>query len=438
MSTPNTESAARAADRVRARDKSGDLDDLWPDFPAEERRAAWKQIRTVVTAVLAGSDRRPVIVAREAKEARAVGMAAFAAGVGPLLGHWIERGVVDASEPVRSLLLEHRAQGARRIAMLRGQVITLVRSLREEGVDPILLKGMHTGAEYFPDPATRTASDIDFLVRPNDAAKVASVLSRLGFAETLRSSFARRSTWMHASAPRVPHSIEVDGVDNPWTVDILVGLERWYFRRTRRDLGDAVFRTTSTVRIEGESIRVLEQPFLTAFLALHASWHLRHMQLIRLIELILVLRKDRGSSRLSFDELEALLARTDTGRFAYPALALADELAPGTVDARILGRLAKRSSARMRRVLDRIRREELGPLNERSPDLLLAWAVGAEELAWNALEIIAPSDDALGSTWRVLGRRLGFVVRRATAKLARMMDPRTEAGRGRPEADRSE
>jgi hypothetical protein len=428
--------STRAVDRVQASYRSGDLDDLWPDFTAAQRRAASKQIRAVVMDVLAGSE-RPAFANLGATEARCIGVAAFAAGMGPLLGYWIERGVIEASEPVRTVLGEHLEQGARRIAMLRQRVAAVVRAMREAGVDPILLKGMHLGAEYFPHPSTRTASDIDFLLHPLDAGKAATVLSGMGFTETVRSSFGRRSTWTHPTASRIPHSIEMDVVDNPWTIDLLVALERWYFRGTRRDLGNAVFDTTRRVEVESESVRVLDQPYLAAFLALHASSHLRSMQMVRLLELVWVIRRDHASGRLSFEELDSLFERTDTGRFVYPALALADELAPGTVDPVLLNRLAKETSARMHRVLDRIRNEELGPLNERTPDVVLAWAVGFRESAWNVLEMVVPSDDAMGSAWSVFRRRLGMVLNRSRTGLVSRLGrgPRANQIRAHPEAE---
>jgi hypothetical protein len=187
-----------------------------------------------------------------------------------------------------------------------------------------------------------------------------------------------------------------------------------------------VFETERRIEIESESIRVLDEPYLGAFLALHASRDLRTMQLVRLLELVWVVRDDRRSGRLSFVALESLLQRTATERFVYPALALAEELAPGTVDEGLLRRLARKVSPRLQRVLDEVRRAEMGPLEEPSVDLLFAWAVGPKELAVNALELVLPGDETFQRIPTVLGRRVALLVRASGRKV---LTPRRSAAR---------
>jgi hypothetical protein len=403
--------------RLDAWRRSGNSDDLWPDSTARERLAALGRIRTVVAAVLARGE-RPRLTAADATEAGCLGVAAFTAGLGPLLGWWIEHGDIDAAPDVTELLGTHLRHGERRIALLRGHVAAVVRAMRDVGVDPILLKGMHTGAEFFPHPSTRPAADVDFLVRPTEMERAAGVLSSAGFTEIERTSFANRSTWAHSTACRVVHSLEMDVIENPWTIDLHRTLERWYFRGTRRDVGAAAFDTTRRVEIDGESIRVLDQPHLTAFLALHASSHLRTMQMVRLLELVWVVRTDRRTGRLDLRALGDLLRRTDTGRFAYPALALAEDLAPGTFDPSLLDDAGRNVSARLRRVIDKIRRAELGALNERSLDALLAWATGPREVVLNALDLLLPSDDGLGTLPAAVKRRVRIVIAAASRKVA--------------------
>jgi hypothetical protein len=176
-------------------------------------------------------------------------------------------------------------------------------------------------------------------------------------------------------------------------------------------LGEAVFDTTRRIDIDGVMIRVLDQPYLTAHLALHAGWHLTQMQVVRLLELVLVAQADARAGRLDWSAVAATLERTGTLRFAYPALALADVLAPGAIDRHLLRRAAASTSARMRRVLEEVRRAELGPLDAPGLDAKLVWAYGAKELLMNSTEIVIPSDDGMGG-WRVvLSRRLSSIRR---------------------------
>jgi hypothetical protein len=154
---------------------------------------------------------------------------------------------------------------------------------------------------------------------------------------------------------------------------------------------------------------VLDEPYLTAFLALHTSSHLRSMQPVRLVELVWVVRADTRLGRLDMDALARLLRDTSTGRFVYPALALAEELAPGTLDAGLIRELGRGVSPRLRRVLDEIRAAEMGPLGERSLDVALAWADGPAELVRNALDLVWPSDESLKLP-ATLGRRVRMAI----------------------------
>jgi hypothetical protein len=103
----------------------------------------------------------------------------------------------------------------------------------------------------------------------------------------------------------------------------------------------------------------------------------------------------------------------------YPAFALVEELAPGTVDAALLRGLAAQVSSRLHRVLAEIRRAEMGLLNEHSVDFLFAWAVGGKELALNALELVLPGDETLRRLPALLKRRAGIALHKARSKILR-------------------
>jgi hypothetical protein len=269
--------------------------------------------------------------------------------------------------------------------------------MRTVGVDPILLKGLHTGSAYLPGPATRPAADIDLLVPPASLGDAERALGEAGFVTRRGTAYASRSEWRPAGAAQHVRSLEYDHVDNPWSVDLHRALDRWYFRGVRRDVGDGAFATTERVALGGESTRVLAQPHLLAFLALHAAHDLSNVRLIRIFELVVVARADLADGRLDRGALADLLERTDTGRFVYPALALAEELAPGTMDANWLCEEDRRATGRMRRALATVRAAGLSPLvrAERGLSVKLAWARGPRELAANVAEVVVPSDDGL-------------------------------------------
>jgi len=435
MTEPVLDRDAELRRRLADLRRTGDLDLLWPDLPGVDRRRAMAGIKAVVHSMLGGESRLPVLAAADAHEARVLGVAAFTSGMGSLLGWWIEEGRVEASPPARELLGVHLRHGRRRSALLREQASRIARGMHASGLRPILLKGLHTGGEFFPHPSTRPAADIDILVSPTDRARGGAVLADLGFTEVLRSVFGKRSEWSPSGSSPKMHSLELDHADNPWGVDLHETLGRWYFRGIRRELGWEPFDTMRFTDVCGESVRVLDQPYLTAFLALHAGYDLARVLLVRLFELVLVIRDDTERGRLDWGDLASLIERAALGRFVYPALVLAEELAPGTVEAGLLRRIARDVSPRMHRVLDAVRRAEMGPLNEVSLDVKLAWAVGGKELLMNLSDILVPSDDGAGSLMEYYARRLSMARwrisrRRVPGAQAPIVPPGGDGARG--------
>src|SRR5437870_4446771 len=73
--------------------------DLWPDVGAAELQSARRCIERTVRNTLHD---RPAAALEEtrAHSARALSIAAFFTGVGPLLGHWISTGRIAASHDV--------------------------------------------------------------------------------------------------------------------------------------------------------------------------------------------------------------------------------------------------------------------------------------------------------------------------------------------------
>ena len=406
--------------RLEDRRRTGDADLLWPDLPGEPRRIAMGQIRKVVEAVVGGSAEPGRLVAADAHEARVLGVAAFTAGVGPLLGGWVEDGRVEASPHARHILALHLQHSRQRSTRLRDQTSRIARAMHGAGIRPVLLKGMHTAGEFFPDPATRPSADIDLLVAASDHAGAEAVLADLGFTETLRVGYVPRSDWSLPNTSTVV-SLELDHVDNPWHVDLHSGLERYYFRGLRADLGSGALGTLRSTQVGSERVRVLDEPYLAAFLAMHAGSDLATVRLIRLIELVWVIRAELASRRLDWAELASLLERTGTGRFVYPALALTEDLAPGTVALDLLRRLERGASRRMHRVLNAVRGAGLGPLRERTLDVKLAWAAGGRELALGVWDLLFPA--GFSSTRAGLLQRMSVARWRIMRRLMRRLPP---------------
>src|SRR5205807_1820030 len=125
------------------------------------------------------------------------------------------------------------------------------------------------------------------------------------------------------------------------------------------------------------------------------------IQLMRVIELIQVLRADLASGRLDWPGLLALLRRTRTRRFAYPAFALAARLDPGGVDRTFLDELGHDATPRMRASIPQV---ELVPPQHFEPRplrLRLAWAKGPRQVLLNMLEWLYPVGPEIDRATRV-------------------------------------
>jgi len=89
-------------------------------------------------------------------------------------------------------------------------------------------------------------------------------------------------------------------------------------------------------------------------LAVHASGGLHSLTLLRMVEIILVVRQDLANGRLRWDEFVALGEETNGLGAAYPALAMCEKLVPGTIPDEILERCALATSGRARAVVEQL------------------------------------------------------------------------------------
>jgi hypothetical protein len=351
-------------------------------------------------------------------------VAAYASGLGPLLGHWAQGGSLAAGAAASRLLAEHLDHGRRRAGTLGARLAALLDVLADKGVTPTLLKGSDTAYRYFPEPGTRPRADIDLLVAPQQLDTARGALAAAGYFEYRRTRHANRSEWRHEDAPQTLRSVELDHADNPWSLDLHVALERWYFRGLRAGYGYPTDDQLAPWTFDGRPVRVLAQPLLTAFLALHASYGLRDFRPLRAVELVLVLRRDTADGSLRWDALAELLDRTGSARFVYPAMELTERWIPGTLGPDLRRQLDRAATPRMRRVVNQVEADGLR-LGHRSLDEKLMWARGATELLGNLSELVWSADDAMSA-----GDQLRVHLRRARMLVGQRVGVRA-GGRGR-------
>lgn len=351
---------------------------LWPDIQVRDWREALGKIEETLRAVLAGEE-PPTLDGDPA----AIGLAGYTSGVGPLLGWWVETGVIRASPAVATVLELHLRHNRARAARMAVAAAALVKALAAQSVPVVVLKGAHTARTYFPDPGVRPASDIDLLVSAKDALAAETVLLSLG--HVLESRAARESSWRPVGAPTEPRSLGLVHGDDPWSVDLHTSLDVFV------SAGAPLAKLDALEPMAGGS--VLSQPTLLLHLAVHAGSGMQNLTLLRLVELVLVIRKDLAEGRLSWDAFVEAGERAGALGYAYPALWLCEQLAPGLTPSNVLDRCAAEAPPAVRRHLGRLTPATAQRIDGASLSEHFMWTRGwggrLRQLVW---DIIPPAD----------------------------------------------
>jgi hypothetical protein len=320
---------------------------LWPNISVEAWQKALGGIETAVRAVLAGE------TALLEGDPAAIGLAGYTSGMGALLGWWHRQGLVAASPDIAAVLDLHLRHNIARAVQMESSAAATVTALHKAGIAVAVLKGAHTAGSYFPHPGTRPASDIDLLVKGEDRAAAEAVLEAAGFA--LASRGAQESSWRKAGVAEYPRSLEFVHAEDPWTIDLHHTLDVFVSAGAPVAALDRA-EPLASVRpfAPCPDAVVLEQPLLLLHLAVHAGSALQSLTLLRQVELVLVIRHDLAEARLSWDAFIATAMRCDALGFAYPALRLCEELAPGTVPRAVFDQLAAAAPPRMLRIVNQL------------------------------------------------------------------------------------
>lgn len=309
---------------------------LWPDTSPDAWSAVLVRIEAILRAVLTG-ERAPPLEGDPA----ALDIAAYTSGTGPLLGVWLEQGRIAASNAAAAMLAYHLRHNRLRMQRLTAEAALLCRALGRAGVAPVLVKGMHTAHRYFPEPGARPASDIDLVVPPDRLGDVEAVLRGEAYlpGEVVIGP-PRQREWRAPDSCALPRTLCFVHHDDPRAVDVQTAFDRRFASGGTIVRMDAAIREAGTEAWPAEgSGRVLRQPWLLLYLAVHASNGFENLTLLRLTELALVARADG----IDWDAFVAAADSAGALGLVYPALHLCEALAPGTVPARV--RRASRAAA---------------------------------------------------------------------------------------------
>ncbi len=371
-------------------------DALWPGLDRTVIQSAADAIGSAVALVLRGERARLELAGGghdAERRARAVGVAALITGVGPLLGAWIRGGELDAEEPVARLLARHLAHGRAREARIRAVVLPGLAAMHRAGLEPGVIKGVHTAHAYFPEPGARPFADVDVVVPPAAIAEAERQLGEAGFTPEPRTGgIGYKREWFPPEGRGDVWSYELWHARSRWKLDLHDGLN--FDSVVRNVRTPQTPRFTDVLRLDGLTLRAADPNESIATLAAHASTELYSQRLLRCVELVLVVRRASALGTLDWKAVESSLAERESLRFAYPMLTITERLAPGTVDGALLTRLWNATTPRARAVTSTL--SPTAPILDSGFSLRgrLMWALGATATLRWVWGMIAPLDGA--------------------------------------------
>ncbi|HEY2446892.1 MAG TPA: nucleotidyltransferase family protein [Rhizomicrobium sp.] len=343
---------------------------IWPDIAVGEWRAALAEIANVTRKVLQGEYGITLLC----NDARAMGVAGYTSGMGPLLGYWIENGTIRAPGAVEDIFRRHLSHNRQRMLRLSDVAREVSERLAGARIAPLILKGMHTAYCYFPEPGVRPLSDIDLYVPAKSMPAAEQVFSSLGYRRTPRTRSPYACDWTIPSLPREPRTLAYVHRDDPWSFDVLGMLDKRLATGARIRLDRLLSSGGRAAWPQNHLAGVMAQPLLALYLAIHISQILLNATLLRLTELILVVRRDSAAGLLDWQEFLNGAAAIGGARFVYPALVLCEQLAPQTIPVEVLDAAAADAPRNLRQVMVRLTVEAAQPLDRHSVSERFMWA----------------------------------------------------------------
>lgn len=354
---------------------------LWPDLRVERWRDALGQIEAVFQSALSAPGDRATLDGDE----EALGIAGYTSGTGPLLGWWIKQDAIAAPPAVAELFALHLEHNQLRMRRMTHEAVQLAQLLSGAGIEATVLKGMHTAHAYFPEPATRPASDIDLLVPAYAEDRAGEVLRSAGYLPGPCTPMPKARNWTRSGVASQPLSLAFVHADDPWSVDLQTTLNRRYSPGAPIvPLDEAYAESTPEPWPVARDAKVLTQPLLLLHLAVHACCGLSNLSLLRLVEIIFVIRRDTTCGLLIWSEFLAMAGRVGATGLIYPALKLCDALSPGIVPDAVLAATRVHVPASARRVIDPLAPADAQSLTRCSLSERFMWT---GSLKWKARQL---------------------------------------------------
>ena len=406
-SIPITLAPADVAQRLDAFGATKDPAALWPTLSEARRVAAARELERVTRAVLAGAH-AIALDPDTGHSPYALGVAGHTTGMGPVIGRWIERGIVTASDRTSAFFAEHLISGRSRNARIEREVLPAIDALLAHGVTPVVLKGFHTSRVYFDEIGTRPMADVDLLIDANEVATAEAALESAGFRPDSAPLRPYKRDWIGVDVDDRVYSVERSDPRSKWALELHASLDRVYHPGATARLNQER-QALVPLEIASRSLSALAPELLVTYLACHCSQELDSIRLLRVYELINVIGIERAAGRLDWDRVNALIERTGSAAFTYPAFSLVEDLAPNTIDRRALGLGRAASTSAARHTVERLAPAG-GSLDDRAVLRQMMWTRGPVGVLQRLMRTVWPAafdrpEDVIPG-WRVRLRRL--------------------------------
>jgi hypothetical protein len=308
---------ARASGRLRHRW-------LWDDIDVKDWLAALRSFERVARNIFCSQPAEGL----EGKP-ETVGIAAYTSGMGPLLGLWVSEGRIDTTPEVAAVLTAQLDHNRARMRKAEDRTLGVVEALADRGIRPLVMKGMHTALQYFPEPGARPLSDIDLLIRRDEYRRACEALRELALAPGPRSKFPEEVSWTEPAARALPMTLRYLHKDDPLPVDVHLSLDRKCTHGAPViSLGECGLEHSTVDWAMSPAAGQMNPSALALYLLVHASCGLECLTLLRVCELVLVARGDADTAP-DWSLVKAMAGRSGALAAMFPAVAMLDMLDPG-------------------------------------------------------------------------------------------------------------
>ncbi len=260
---------------------------------------------------------------------------ATSANLAPLLFYTLRHeGMLDlAPAAVRQRLSEEYYASVRRQLLFNAELESVLAALRNQGVVPLLLKGVVLAETTYPDVGLRPMADIDILVHAADLPRVRQALQPLGYCTNANGAEPTGEFFNgELSFAKGAHTETL-------TLEFHQALvHHWNFTAPLKIDSDALWQRAQPLILAGQPVVQLSAEDMLLHLCLHRGMHHGFTGLPGYVDIAWMVATQR--SRLNWERLAARARAYQAEAIVFLALQLAHDLLGAAVPDHALTSLA--------------------------------------------------------------------------------------------------